>query len=162
MSNNKMSIHLFINPPRFCKRPLLPLRESWFNIFYTIWLVGLTAKVISWRSVTHMCFLTFLTPILTQLFFPRPPTTFLTFFCRGERRKHAGKKNRFNQGSNSQPPGHESDTLITEPPRQGIFYTKNTVQYGLYGNAPKYIRLSISIGQKCGIVYSDMWGVIFL
>ena len=26
----------------------------------------------------------FLTPVLTQLFFPNPPTTFLTCFCRGE------------------------------------------------------------------------------
>ena len=58
----------------------------------------------------------FLTPVLTQLFFPKPPTTFLTCFCRGERRKYAGKKSRLNQGSNSQPPDHESDTLTTEPP----------------------------------------------
>ena len=57
----------------------------------------------------------FLTAVLTQLFFPKPPTTFLTCFCRGERRKYAGKKSRLNQGSNSQPPGHESDMLTTEP-----------------------------------------------
>ena len=56
----------------------------------------------------------FLTPVLTQLFFPKPQTTFLTCFCRGERRKYAGKKVRFNRGSNSQPPGHESDTLTTK------------------------------------------------
>ena len=61
----------------------------------------------------------FLTPVLTLLFFPKPPTTFLTCFCRGERRKHARKKSRLNQGSNSQPPGHESDTLTTEPPGRG-------------------------------------------
>ena len=60
----------------------------------------------------------FLTPVLTQLFFPKPPTTFLTCFCRGERRKHAGKKSCLNRRSNSQPPGHESDTLTTEPPRR--------------------------------------------
>ena len=60
----------------------------------------------------------FLTPVLTQLFFPKPPTTFLTCFCRGKRRKYAGKKSRLNRGSNSQPPGHESDTLTTEPPGQ--------------------------------------------
>ena len=74
----------------------------------------------------------FLTPVLTQLFFPKPLTTFLTCFCRGERRKYAGKKSRLNRGSNSQPPGHESDTLTTEPPRvfgkdvndgEKIFYT---------------------------------------
>ena len=58
----------------------------------------------------------FLTPVLTQLSFPKPPTTFLTCFCRGERRKYAGKKSRLNRGSNSQPPVHESDTLTTEPP----------------------------------------------
>ena len=66
----------------------------------------------------------FLTPVLTQLFFPKPPTTFLTCFCRGERRKYAGKKSRLNRGSNSQPPGHESDTLTTEPPRRGTNMTE--------------------------------------
>ena len=34
----------------------------------------------------------FLTPVLTQLFLPKPPTTFLTCFCRGDKRKYAGKK----------------------------------------------------------------------
>ena len=62
----------------------------------------------------------FLTPVLTQLFFSKPPTTFLTCFSRGERRKNAGKKSRLNRGSNSQPPGHESDTLTTEPPGRGL------------------------------------------
>ena len=58
----------------------------------------------------------FLTPVLTQLFSPKPPTTFLTCFLnRGERRKYPGKKNCINWGLNSQPPGHESDTLTTEP-----------------------------------------------
>ena len=61
----------------------------------------------------------FLTPVLTQLFFRKPQTTFLTCFCRGERRKYAEKKSRLNRGSNSQPPGHESDTLTTEPPGRG-------------------------------------------
>ena len=64
-------------------------------------------------------FPSFLTPVLTQLFFPKPPITFLTCFCRDERRKHAGKKCRLNQGSSLQPPGHESDTLTTEPPGRG-------------------------------------------
>ena len=34
----------------------------------------------------------FLTPVLTLLFFPKPPTTFLIYFCRGERRKYTGRK----------------------------------------------------------------------
>ena len=39
-------------------------------------------------------------------------------------------KVRHNQGSNSQPPGHESNTLTTEPPKQGFkgFY------FGCHGN----------------------------
>ena len=63
----------------------------------------------------------FLTPVLTQLFFPKPSTTFLTCYCRGERRKYAGKKSRLNRGSNSQAPGHESNTLTTEPPGRGKY-----------------------------------------
>ena len=61
----------------------------------------------------------FLTPVLTQLFFPKPLITFLTCFCRSERQKYAWKKSRLNWGSNSQPPRHESDTLTTEPPGWG-------------------------------------------
>ena len=67
----------------------------------------------------------FLTPVLTQRFFPKPPTAFLICFCRGERRKYAGKKSSLNRGSNSQPPGHESDTLTTEPPGRGELIYKN-------------------------------------
>ena len=55
-----------------------------------------------------------LTPVLTQLLFPKPPTNFLTCF-RVERRKNAGKKVCLNRVSNSQLPGHESDTVTTEP-----------------------------------------------
>ena len=51
-------------------------------------------------------FHSFLTPVLTQLFLPKPPTTFLTYY--------AGKKSRLKRRSNSQPSGHESDTLTTE------------------------------------------------
>ena len=82
-------------------------RVGWFAVLG--FNATLMAKVISWQSVTHMCFLAFSHQLLIQLFFPKPPTTFLTCFCRGERRKYAGKKFRFNQGLNSQPLGHESD-----------------------------------------------------
>ena len=67
----------------------------------------LTAKVILWRLVMHIVFPGFLTPVRTQLFFPKPPTTFPTCFCRGERRKYVRKKVHLNWGSNSQPQGHE-------------------------------------------------------
>ena len=55
----------------------------------------------------------FLTPVLKTNFFPKPLTTFLTEV------KYAQKKFRFNRISNPQPPGHESDTLTTEPPGLG-------------------------------------------
>ena len=71
----------------------------------------------------------FLKPVLTQLFFPKPPTTFLTCSCRGERRKYAGKKRRLNWGSNSQPPGHESDILTTEPPGRGPLQCLNPLPH---------------------------------
>ena len=61
----------------------------------------------------------FLRPVLTQFFFPKPPTTFLICFCRDKRGKYAGIKVRLNLGSNSQPPGHKSDTLTIEPPGWG-------------------------------------------
>ena len=61
----------------------------------------------------------FLTPVLTQLFFPKPLTTFITCFCRGESRKYAGKKSHLKRGTNSQPPNHESDMLTTKPPGRG-------------------------------------------
>ena len=64
-------------------------------------------------------FLGFLTPVLAQLFFPKPPTTFLTCFLRGERQKYARKQVHLNLGSNSQPAGHESGMLTTEPPGGG-------------------------------------------
>ena len=101
---------------------ILDMEINWMVVLEFI--ATLTAKVISWRSVTHTCvyvFPGFLTPVLTQLFLPKPPTTFLTCFCGGERRKYAGKKSRLNRGSNSQPPGHESDTLTTEPPGRGTW-----------------------------------------
>ena len=63
----------------------------------------------------------FLTPVLTQLFFPKPPT-----HASAEVRKYGGKKSRLNRGSNSQPPGHESDTLTTEPRRGQSFIELKT------------------------------------
>ena len=53
-------------------------------------------------------------------FFPKPQTTFLTCFSRGKRQNTPEKKFHLNWVSNSQPPGHESDTLTTEPLRRGL------------------------------------------
>ena len=64
-----------------------------------------------------MCFLAFSHHTNTT-FFPKPPTGFLTCFIRGQRQKYARKEVHINRVWNSQPPGHESDTLTTEPPRR--------------------------------------------
>ena len=77
----------------------------------------------------------FLTPVLTQLFFPKPPTTFLTCFCRGERRKNTEKKSRLNRVSNSEPAGLESDTPTTEPTGWGFETIENTSEKGEYSGS---------------------------
>ena len=63
----------------------------------------------------------FLTPVLTQLFFPKPPTTFLTYFCRDERRKYAGRKFALT-GDRTHSHQVMSQTLTTEPPGRGFSY----------------------------------------
>ena len=100
---------------------------------------GLTGKVISWRSVIHV-FPGFLTPVLTQFFFPKPPNTILTCFCRGKRPKYARKKSRLNRGSNSQPPGHEYNTLTTDQTGQG---DRQTDRQGKTTCLPTLMRVDI-------------------
>ena len=87
----------------------------------------------------------FLTPVLTQLFFPKPPTTFITCFCRGERRKYAGKKVRLNWGSNSQPPSHEAETFTTEPPRRSPPDHRHTQILLWLSCIVVYVLLSIAV-----------------
>ena len=62
----------------------------------------------------------FLTPVLTQLFFPKPRLLFshASAEVRGENTPE--KKSRFDRLSHSQPPGHEPDTLTTKPPVRGV------------------------------------------
>ena len=64
-------------------------------------------------SDAHVSWLSHTSP--NTIFFQKPTTTLLTCFCRGKRRKYAGNKIRFKLGSNSKAPGHESNTLTTEP-----------------------------------------------
>ena len=59
----------------------------------------------------------FLTPVLAQLFFQKPPLLFSN--ASAEVRGKNTPERKVNRGSNSQPPGHESDTLTTEPPGWG-------------------------------------------
>ena len=69
-------------------------------------------------------------------FFQKPPTTFLTCFSRELRGKSTPeRKNRLNRVSNSQPPGHESDTLATESPgpeKGTITHLRDTKQVIVY------------------------------
>ena len=58
----------------------------------------------------------FLTPILTQISFQSHRLLFSHALAEVRRRKYAAKKFRLNRVSNSQPLGHESDTLTIEPP----------------------------------------------
>ena len=98
----------------------------------------------------------FLSP---QLFYPKPPTTFLTCFCSGERLKYAGKKSHLNQGSNSQPPGHESDMLTTEPPGRGYKGSKRWLGETMYEISVNSLhtiptfndRKEEGFGKHCGI-----------
>ena len=99
----------------------------------------------------------FLTPVLTQLFFPKPPTTFLTCFCRGERQKYSRKKSCLNRGSNSQPPGHECDTLTTEPP--GWSWEKEKLIFLTQGFLP--IRLKFNGSSHIWLVFSNLTSLQF-
>ena len=65
-------------------------------------------------------------PILTQLFFPKPPSTLLTCLSRRRRRKYAEETDRLNRVSNSQQRGHESETLTTEPPGRDMGKLRST------------------------------------
>ena len=63
----------------------------------------------------------FLTLVRTQISFQSHRLLF-SHASAGERRKYAGKKFCLEHVSNSQPPGHESDTLTTEPSGRGEDY----------------------------------------
>ena len=82
----------------------------WFWLVVLGFNATLIAKVI-WQSVTYLSW--YSDTSINTTFFPKPPTTFSHASYRGERRKHARKKVCLNHVSNSQPPGHESDTLTT-------------------------------------------------
>ena len=96
----------------------------------------------------------FLTPVLKQLFFPKPPTNFVIYFSRGVRRKYAKKKISLNWVSNSQPPGHESDTLTTEPPRRGKTISSVITDYcfndGITAVGLKTDRLKAQVKERKG------------
>ena len=82
----------------------------------------------------------FLTPVLTHHFFTKQLTTFLTCFCRSEKRNYAGEKLRLNRVSNSQAPGHESDTLTTEPPGRGSRHFRALAKYWLNSESTENVN----------------------
>ena len=69
---------------------------------------------------THDCVFWLSQTSANTTFFPKLQTTFLTCFCRGLRQKYVGKRVLLNQVSNSQPSGHESEMLTSEPPGQAV------------------------------------------
>ena len=70
----------------------------------------LTSKVIVIMEVSQAhVFPGFLTPVLTQLFFPKPRLLFSNTYAE-VRHENTPERRRLNCGLNSQPPGHESDT----------------------------------------------------
>ena len=93
-----------------------------------------------------------LTPVLTQLFFPKQLTTFLTCFYRGERGKYARKKVHLNWGSNSQSPGGESNTLTTESPRLGYIKRVTCVRDSI-----SYFTLTVTEYRFDATNYSELF-----
>ena len=61
----------------------------------------------------------FLTPVLTQISFQCHRLLFSHASAEVRGEKNAGKRVGINRVSNTQPPGHESDALTTEPPGRG-------------------------------------------
>ena len=57
--------------------------------------------------------------------------------------KYAIKKDRLNLRSNSKPPGHESDTFITEPPGQGDIFLKIPRNDGNNRSVNSLLKLAI-------------------
>ena len=68
----------------------------------------------------------FLTPVLTQISFHRHYLLFS--YASAEKRGENTHERNFNGVSNSQPPGHESDMLTTEPSGQRSTHQGQTSQ----------------------------------
>ena len=97
-----------------------------------------------------------LTPVLTQLFFPKPMTTFPTCFSRGDRQKKcAGKKVRLNRVSTSQSAGHESDMLTSEPPGRGSIPLKKKKKKTLRENEKLIVTSNFSFSRN---VFINFYG----
>ena len=97
----------------------------------------LTAEVISWRTVMHMCFLAFSHQYQHNFSFQSHRLLFSHVSADVRSENKPERKSRLNRGSNSQPPVHKSDTLTTIPPGRGcicrtislIPYFENHVRY---------------------------------
>ena len=86
----------------------------------------------------------FLTSKLRQLSFQSHRLLFSHAFSKGARRKCAGNKVNLNQRSNLQPPGHESDTLTTEPSGRGFRFepaTSAAESVNPFPNKPWFLRV---------------------
>ena len=135
---------------------------AWIWVSNSSWLVvfRFTAKVISWRSVTHMCFLAF--SHLYYYNFSFQSHRLLFSHASAEVRGDNTPERNFAStgGSNSQPAGHESYTLTTEPPSSPVvsakvvarsisgssnfFQTLTHWRYSLWKDSYLYHRWSLS------------------
>ena len=105
----------------------------------------LTAKVISWRSVTHM-FPGFLIPVLTQPSFQSHRLLF-SHASAELRDDNTPERNFASIGYWTQPQGHEPDTLTTEPPGRGKSRIRQRLflrMVGEYRPREKHLNLSYS------------------
>ena len=83
-----------------------PVAEKYRRKFATKSVADTTLlSVVSWLSHTGT----------NTTFLSKATDYFFHMLFRGERQNYAGKKSRLNRATNSQPPGHQSDTLTTEP-----------------------------------------------
>ena len=112
---------------------LMPLKQLWS--YHGGW----RCTGVSWLSHTST----------NTTFFPKPPTTFLTCFCRGERWKYIRKKVCPIRVLNSEAPGHKSKMLTTEPLWRGWVWRKALLSH--YHTMPHFDTLKIySYGKYCG------------
>ena len=96
-------------------RQIQDAKVGWFAVLE--FNATLTAKVISWRSVTHMCFLAF----SHQYYFLSKATDYFSRMFHAEIGGENTPERKFaSTGYRTQShQGHESDTFSTEPPGRG-------------------------------------------
>ena len=79
--------------------------------------------VISWQLLTQMCFLAFSHQYLHNFPFQKPPTAFLTYFCRAEWQKYARKFVSSGDRTHNHQVMSQTCSLRSHPVRAGVLLT---------------------------------------